>query len=107
MRGAKRKTIAGELLPPRRLEALALRVGEDELVVFRLPKPTPELPAGLTNAERAVVALVLEGLTNAEIARERGSSERTVANQMASIFRKTGAAHRAELVSRIVNGDDA
>jgi len=43
----------------------------------------------LTNAEREVLQLVLEGRSNADIARTRGRSIRTIANQVASILRKT------------------
>jgi DNA-binding NarL/FixJ family response regulator len=51
----------------------------------------------LTDAEAEVVRLALAGLGNAEIARRRGTCERTVANQLASIFRKLGVASRSEL----------
>jgi DNA-binding NarL/FixJ family response regulator len=40
-------------------------------------------------------------MSNAAIARERKTSVRTVANQVASLFRKTGARSRAE-IARIV-----
>lgn len=53
----------------------------------------------LTAAEEHVVALVLEGLSNAQIARRRGTRERTVANQLASIFRKLGVSSRSELAA--------
>jgi DNA-binding CsgD family transcriptional regulator len=43
----------------------------------------------LTRAEREVLQLVLEGRSNAEIASARGRSIRTIANQVASILRKT------------------
>jgi DNA-binding NarL/FixJ family response regulator len=56
--------------------------------------------AVLTRAERSVVALALEGKTNAEIARTRGRSERTIANQLACAFRKLGIGSRAELAAR-------
>lgn len=42
----------------------------------------------LTDAECRVAALIAEGLTNAQIARARGTSTRTVANQVASILAK-------------------
>jgi DNA-binding CsgD family transcriptional regulator len=43
----------------------------------------------LTPAERDVLALILEGRSNADIASARGRSIRTIANQVASILRKT------------------
>ena len=45
--------------------------------------------SALTPAEREVLRLVLEGRSNAEIAQARGRSIRTIANQVASILRKT------------------
>lgn len=55
-------------------------------------------PARLTDAEAQIAALVLRGASGAEIARARGVSQRTIANQLASIYRKLGVCTRAELV---------
>ena len=60
-------------------------------------------PAGrgkLTQAEREVALLVLEGRSNAEIGRLRGRAPRTIANQIARVFRKLGVNSRSELVVR-------
>jgi DNA-binding CsgD family transcriptional regulator len=48
--------------------------------------------------ESEVLLQLLEGLSNEEIATERGVSARTVANQVASVFRKLGVSSRGELV---------
>ncbi len=66
-------------------------------------EPAPARPTvrPLTAAETAVLALLLEGASNADIARRRASSVRTVANQVASIFRKHGVRSRAELVALV------
>jgi DNA-binding NarL/FixJ family response regulator len=53
--------------------------------------------AELSAAERAVVELVARGWSNAQIARARGASARTVANQVAAALRKTGANSRRAL----------
>ena len=53
--------------------------------------------ARLTMAEREVTALLLAGASYADIAHCRESSTRTVANQVASVFRKLGVHSRAEL----------
>jgi DNA-binding CsgD family transcriptional regulator len=53
----------------------------------------------LTDAERAVIALVAERRSNAEIATLRGRSPRTVANQLATIFRKLQVSSRRELTA--------
>jgi DNA-binding CsgD family transcriptional regulator len=57
------------------------------------------LATPLTEAERDVWRLVHEGLSNAEIANRRGTSVRTVVNQVASLFRKVGVRGRAGLVA--------
>lgn len=52
----------------------------------------------LTTSEREVLHWVSSGLSNLDIARVRGSSVRTVANQVASLLRKTGAPGRRALM---------
>ena len=84
--------------PPRGLVADRLGAAEDELVVFSFPLGGSR--AGLTPAEREVLRSLLDGMTRASIARARATSERTVANQIASIFRKLGVHSRSELAAR-------
>lgn len=52
----------------------------------------------LTPVERAVAALVAEGLSSQAIAVQRGRSIRTVENQISAILRKLRVASRTELV---------
>ncbi|MEM9190652.1 MAG: helix-turn-helix transcriptional regulator [Myxococcota bacterium] len=73
-----------------------LAVGDQHLAVVDTSAASP---VSLTDAERDVLELVTGGLTNREIAKRRGTSERTVANQVASILRKTGAGSRYELTA--------
>jgi len=54
----------------------------------------------LSAAEREVARLAASGLSNAEIARARGASPRTIANQLASIYGKLGVDSRAQLALR-------
>jgi DNA-binding NarL/FixJ family response regulator len=82
-------TVLGTLLPAE--ESWRLRI-ELSRTALRL----------LTDAEREVALLVVDGSTNAEIGVARGSSPRTVANQVASVFRKLEAHGRLELVRRLV-----
>jgi DNA-binding NarL/FixJ family response regulator len=56
--------------------------------------------AALTRAERSVLELLAAGASNAQIAGARGSSVRTVANQVASLLKKLAAGSRFELVRR-------
>ncbi|HEX4336807.1 MAG TPA: helix-turn-helix transcriptional regulator [Polyangiaceae bacterium] len=57
--------------------------------------------AQLTDAEREVALLVVDGLTNAEIGVQRNTSPRTVANQVAAVFRKLGVHGRLELIRKL------
>jgi DNA-binding NarL/FixJ family response regulator len=56
--------------------------------------------SSLSEREKAILEGLRLGLSNLEIARAGGTSERTVANQVASILRKTGAANRRQLLTR-------
>lgn len=60
----------------------------------------PQTSAALTPAERGVVELLAEGLSNRQIAGRRGVAERTVANQIASVLSKTGSGSRRALLIR-------
>jgi DNA-binding CsgD family transcriptional regulator len=91
--------------PPRGLDAKRLTLIGDEHVVLSFPFAAPELPSTLTKAEAAVVLLLLDGRTDGEIARQRGVSKRTVANQVGAIFRKLGVGSRLELAARL-SGED-
>ncbi|MBL8950041.1 MAG: hypothetical protein JNK82_04650 [Myxococcaceae bacterium] len=67
--------------------------------VIELPHHALRFPPTFTQAEREVVLLVLEGLSNAEIAARRGRSERTVANQIAALLEKADVYTRGELLA--------
>jgi DNA-binding NarL/FixJ family response regulator len=92
----------GERKQPEGLQASSLQVGNARYVLLSLPRAW-DLGGDLTQAERQVALAVLAGLSNADIARMRGSSPRTVANQLASIFRKLKVRSRAELASRALS----
>jgi DNA-binding CsgD family transcriptional regulator len=67
------------------------------------PPPAPlwtlELAAKLTPREREVLSYLRLGYTNAQIASALGSAERTVRNQLGSVYAKLGVASRAEAVA--------
>lgn len=90
---------------PREARLAFLRVARNQrLAVFSVPLATADAVGSLTPAEREVVSGLLAGLANREIAAERRCSVRTVANQVASIFRKTGARSRTELAALLMRG---
>ena len=62
------------------------------------PKAEAAKIATLTARERAVIALVGEGLGNKQIAQRLFISEITVRHHLTSIFSKLGVAERLELV---------
>jgi DNA-binding NarL/FixJ family response regulator len=73
----------------------------DGLIVGRSAAAPPALPS-LTTAEREVAELAARGLGTDRIAALRGSSERTVANLLARIYKKLGVHSRAELAHRLL-----
>lgn len=80
------------------------RQGDEEFIVVSWP--IDETPTALSAAERDVASLVAEGKTNAEIARARRTSIRTIANQVAAILRKLGVPSRHH-VARVVHRPQA
>jgi DNA-binding CsgD family transcriptional regulator len=66
-------------------------------------RPNPARWDGLSAAECAVVSLLLERYRNADIARVRRTSSRTVANQVGSVMHKIGARGRCEIISRLIS----
>jgi DNA-binding NarL/FixJ family response regulator len=57
----------------------------------------PELPEVLSPSEAEVTRAILEGRTNAEIAARRGTSKKTVANQVHAICRKLSVCSRQDI----------
>lgn len=91
---------------PEGLRASVVEAGSTFLVLtFPLPPAELDDPL-LTDAERAVARGLLAGRSNVEIAAARGTSARTVANQIQSVFRKLGVASRAELAARAAGRRD-
>jgi DNA-binding CsgD family transcriptional regulator len=74
---------------------------DGELYGYLVVGSTEAPIADLTPAERDVVELVASGCTNREIAKRRGSSVHTVANQLAAIYGKLSVSSRHELIARL------
>jgi len=85
-----------------------VQVGGVRGLLIDLPVDELDLPDTLTAAEREVVQLVAQGLSNEEIGTLRGRSARTIANQLAAVYRKVGVFSRTELLARLAAaGTDA
>lgn len=83
--------------------SLSITQLSDDMLCVSLPSEDHSVArvAELTRAERAVVVLALLGHTNSSIALQRGSTPRTVANQLASVYRKLGISGRRELAAAV------
>jgi DNA-binding CsgD family transcriptional regulator len=94
---------APDVAAPEGLEAYSFHVDSDDYVLFAFAVPEGgggPASQGLTSSECAVLTLVLGGHSNAEVARVRGTSVRTIANQLAAIYQKLGVGSRRELGAR-------
>jgi DNA-binding CsgD family transcriptional regulator len=101
---SKKQALGLPAAPPPGLRVHTLAHGEQGLLVASYPLDEPA-PPGLSRAEGEVVVAVLRGRSNAEIARERGVSPRTVANLLARAFRKLRVRSRAELAAWLAARD--
>jgi DNA-binding CsgD family transcriptional regulator len=92
-------TQGGEPPAPEGLRAARFQLDGDELAVLSYPLSSVALPECLSAAERDVALRVIAGKSNAQIAAARGTAVRTVANQIASLFKKLGVGSRREIIA--------
>jgi DNA-binding NarL/FixJ family response regulator len=79
-----------------------LRVGHEEFSVLSALRPDLQFPVELSLAEAAVVRSLISGNSYAQISGERARSPRTVANQLATAFRKLGVSGRRAAIERLI-----
>jgi len=72
--------------------------------VVSIVRPDFDLDRMVPPAELAVVRSLIEGATYEEIAKHRGTSTRTVANQITAVFRRLKVSGRSELLLRLFAG---
>jgi DNA-binding NarL/FixJ family response regulator len=65
-------------------------------------RPDLEFPVELSLAEAAVLRSLVAGSSHAQISGERARSPRTVANQLATAFRKLGVSGRRATIERLI-----
>jgi DNA-binding NarL/FixJ family response regulator len=98
---ANRETTQVPMLgPPDGLEVEMIELDGQQYAVLKIPKRGAPPAPRLTRAEQEVLQDLLRGLKTQQIAARRGTSPRTVSNQIASIFRAYGVASRGELFAR-------
>jgi len=73
--------------------------GLDDFATAAVEVDGPSSKARLSAIEIAIITAIARGESNATIARARGTAMRTVANQVARIFKKVGVGSRAELAA--------
>jgi len=72
-----------------------------DLRVIGTQRPDRHLVSNTPAAELDVVRFLVEGLSYAQIAATRRTSHRTVANQLAAVFKRVGVSGRNELMVRL------
>jgi DNA-binding NarL/FixJ family response regulator len=78
---------------------LSVRLGAENVDVLQSHMHADH--PSLTPEERAILPYLVRGASNAEIARARGTREKTVANQLYAIYAKLGGGSRAAIVAKI------
>ncbi|MFC7725809.1 response regulator transcription factor [Nocardioides sp. GCM10028917] len=68
-------------------------------------RPTPSVPPTMTTQERAVLAHLTSGASNAQIARDLGIAESTVRKHLEHAYRKLGVSGRTAAVARLQERD--
>ena len=107
--------------PPLRIKALPLRQRRHRLAPLLLellividnaepqaPPPVQQVARahGLTVAETALLAALIDGATLIEFAERRGISVHTARNQLKSVFQKTGTRRQTELLRLALGRND-
>lgn len=75
--------------------------GDKQVRVISVSRPDRKLEHTLPRAELAVVRALIEGASYEDIARQRGTSTRTIANQITAVFRRMKVSGRSELLLRL------
>jgi DNA-binding CsgD family transcriptional regulator len=79
-----------------------LRIDGELFEVVSARRPDLHLPVRLSLAETAVLRRLVAGDSHAEISDARATSPRTVANQLATAFRKLGVSGRRATLERLI-----
>ncbi|HTG46696.1 MAG TPA: response regulator transcription factor [Actinomycetota bacterium] len=93
LKDAEPQEILGAIHAAARGEAPLAPKAAAALLAERTPRPTtPEL----TDREREILALVVDGMANKQIARRLGISEKTVKGHLTNVFQRIGVTDRTQ-----------
>ena len=79
-----------------------IKANDDKYWLVSVERPDLEFPVPLSEAEAAVVRQLVSGHSHTEISLHRATSPRTVANQLASAFKKFGVSGRGAILQRLI-----
>jgi DNA-binding NarL/FixJ family response regulator len=88
--------------PPTSGRLSHLKIGGVEYLVVSVLRPDLTFPVPLSCAEAAVVRELVAGRSHAQISDLRATSLRTVANQLATVFKKFGVSGRGAIVHQLI-----
>lgn len=75
---------------------------DDRYWILSVRRPDLAFPVRLSSAEVSVVRQLVAGRSHAQISGQRATSRRTVANQLATAFRKFGVSGRGAVVQQLI-----
>jgi DNA-binding CsgD family transcriptional regulator len=79
-----------------------IKAHDEKYWLVSVERPDLEFPVPLSVAEASVVRELVSGHSHAEISEHRATSPRTVANQLASAFKKFGVSGRGAILQRLI-----
>jgi DNA-binding NarL/FixJ family response regulator len=79
-----------------------INANEDKYWLISVWRPDLLLPVALSSAESMVVRQLVAGRTHHEISSQRATSPRTIANQLATAFRKFGVSGRTAVLHQLI-----
>ncbi len=86
-----------------KLHGFTFALDSETFFVFSFPIVEPEdALQSLSPSEQQIVRSLLRGASYAQVAGERRTSVRTVANQVAALYKKLGISSRSELEHRLL-----
>jgi DNA-binding NarL/FixJ family response regulator len=107
VRNAGARAVLDKALPAAELARAVIAIAAGQVETMERPSPAyreaawPGQRFGLTVRESEVASLLLQGLSNREIARTLYVSEHTVKTHLKGIFNKTDTRSRGQAVARI------